>query len=232
MIDQLAPLLPSLLAASLTMMVFSYLIGDNPLYRIAVHLFVGVATAYATTVAVQSVIAPRSLAVMDAVSGLLAGDWQPFTLQLIPWVLGVFIFLRVFPRLAPMGNFALAFMVGVGAALTVGGAITGTIFSQVQASWSPPESGFFGLLKLLIALAASAAVLLYFFFTGQSKPDGRGERFRLMLPAAWAGQGAMMVALAAFYTGAVAASFALFIERIQFLIATTQALLKAAGFGT
>ena len=31
----------------LTLLVFSYLLGDNPLYRIAIHLLVGTSAAYA-----------------------------------------------------------------------------------------------------------------------------------------------------------------------------------------
>ena len=34
----------------LTLMIFSYLIGDNPLFRIAVYLFIGVSSGYAATV--------------------------------------------------------------------------------------------------------------------------------------------------------------------------------------
>ena len=35
-------LIGSILAAVLTLMVFSYLLGNNPLYRLAQHIFVGV----------------------------------------------------------------------------------------------------------------------------------------------------------------------------------------------
>jgi hypothetical protein len=51
-----------------------------------------------------------------------------------------------------------------------------------------------------------------------------------MVPMAWIGQGFLTVGLATLYAGALAASFALFIERIGFLITTGQALLAAAGF--
>jgi hypothetical protein len=36
------------IAALLTLMVFSYLLGNNPLYRLVQHLFVGVSLGYAT----------------------------------------------------------------------------------------------------------------------------------------------------------------------------------------
>ena len=42
----------------LTLLVFSYLLGDNFLYRIAMHVLVGVAAGYAAIVAVESVLIP------------------------------------------------------------------------------------------------------------------------------------------------------------------------------
>src|SRR3990172_4998097 len=43
--------LGTLLAAVLTVMVLSYILGDNALFRIATYLFVGVASGYAAAVA-------------------------------------------------------------------------------------------------------------------------------------------------------------------------------------
>ena len=42
-------------------MVFSYLIGDNPLFRIAVYLFIGVSSGYAATVVWHHVLVPKLL---------------------------------------------------------------------------------------------------------------------------------------------------------------------------
>ena len=41
----------TLVAAILTFMVWSYLLGDNPAFRIAEHLFVGTAIGFAVLVA-------------------------------------------------------------------------------------------------------------------------------------------------------------------------------------
>ena len=46
------------LSAVLTLMIFSYLLGDNPLYRLALHIFVGVSVAYLFVLALQAVIIP------------------------------------------------------------------------------------------------------------------------------------------------------------------------------
>ncbi len=207
---------PELLAFVLTLLVLSYIIGDNPFYRVAIHLFLGVAAAYITILTLQGVLWPR----LDALyKTALDGDFFTAVILAIPWMLAFLILLRASASMAPIGNVAIAFMVGVGAALAVGGAIMGTIIPQVYASWSeatPTPSS--NLAQTLIFWAPSVLgtvfVLLYFLYAGRNTPAGRGERPRLLTPVTWAGQGFLTVALAALYVGTLAASFALLVERV------------------
>ena len=48
-----------LVGFTLTLFVFSYAWGDNPFFRIASHLFVGVAAGYATVIVIYNVILPQ-----------------------------------------------------------------------------------------------------------------------------------------------------------------------------
>jgi len=43
----------------LTLMTFSYVFGDNALFRIAIHIFIGVSAGYAAIIAWYSVIWPQ-----------------------------------------------------------------------------------------------------------------------------------------------------------------------------
>jgi hypothetical protein len=224
MSDELIGLLKNGVAFLLTLMVLSYLIGDNPLYRIAVHAFVGVAAGYTTVVVLQSVLIPRFLDLYRLVNiGINQGDWIPFTVQVIPFAFGFFILLKAVPGIAPLSNFAMAHVVGVGAALAVGGAIVGTVFGQLQASWVNPLAAdqvsniLLTGAQVLFGFVGAAAVLLYFSYTGKSLPNGRGERWRIMIPAAWLGQGFLAVGLAVLYAGAVAASLAILVSRVEFM---------------
>jgi hypothetical protein len=112
----------------LTLLVFSYLFGDNVLFRFTVHLFVGVAAAFMAAVAFYSVLWPR------LVEPILFGMPVERMLALVPLVLGVLLLGKASPRFAGWGAPVMAFLVGVGAATAVGGAISGTLFPQVQAS--------------------------------------------------------------------------------------------------
>jgi hypothetical protein len=196
-----------LFAFILTIMVFSYIIGDNPVYRVAIHAFLGVAAGYMTVITLQGVIYPRLyLVYMAATSGDVVGA----ILLAVPFILSIFILLRVSGSLAPIGNVVIALMVGVGAALAIGGAIMGTIIPQVQASWSDTNS----LLVWVPSVLGTTLVLLYFLYTGRNNAAGHGERPRLLLPVTWAGQGFLTVVLAALYVGTLAATFTLLVERV------------------
>lgn len=203
-----------LIAFILTLLVFSYLIGDNPLYRFAIHTFLGVAAAYVTIVALQSVLLPRLEQLFTVLlTAYFTEDFlalgTTLITMLVPWVLVALLLLRAVPQFAPFGNVAIAFMVGVGAALAAGGALVGTLIPQVLASWNETSS----LLQWGPMTVGTVLVLSYFLYTGRPLPDGRGERPRLLLPVTWAGQGCLSVALAALYAGALAATFAIFVER-------------------
>lgn len=233
-------LLGSATAFLLTVCIFSYLLGDNPFYRLAAHLFVGVAAGYVAIIAIQSVLLPRFSTVVVAFPALLGGDPLPFAIAVIPVLLSVMVFLKLDARFAPYGNAALAFMVGVGAAVAISGAISGTLFPQVQASWVNPLAGAGGGLGFIVntvnaglVLLATLLALMYFFYSGQKLPGGRGDRPGWMKPIAAGGEVFITIALAALYAGALAASFALLADRVafmyQFILRDAPEVLKAFG---
>ncbi|MGC8838462.1 MAG: hypothetical protein ACP5UM_08605, partial [Anaerolineae bacterium] len=122
-----ADVLGGWVAFVLTLMVFSYLLGDNPLFRLAEHLFVGVAVGYAVVVVWRTVLVPRLWAPLAADP---VANW-PF---LIPLVLGLLLLARVRSRWSSLANLPMGFLFGVGAALSIGGALLGTLYPQMQAS--------------------------------------------------------------------------------------------------
>ena len=91
-----------------TLMVFSYLLQDNPLFRIAVYIFVGVSSGYAATVVWHYVLVPKLF------EPLL--DPNQLVLLIVPLILSLSLLAKLSPRISWMGNFARALLVGVGAA--------------------------------------------------------------------------------------------------------------------
>lgn len=139
----------------LTLFVFSYVLGDNWLYRLAVHLLVGVSAGYAAVVVAFDLLVPLflnwpQLLVTDPVQG---------GLLTVPVVLGLaFTLARATPRTARVGNVALAVLVGIGAAVALLGAVAGTLLPQLLALNTGTSSPLVTLLSVLITIA----VLLYF----------------------------------------------------------------------
>lgn len=142
----------------LTLFIFSYLLGDNPLYRLAVHILVGVSAAFAAVIVMQQVLGP-------ILAQIRANPTDPKNaLWLIPLLFALLLVLKQLPATAWLGNSSLALMVGVGAAVALVGAVTGTFWPQVTA-----VSGSNALQKIIIALF-TISVLLSFQFTAIRRP--------------------------------------------------------------
>jgi hypothetical protein len=212
-------LLTGLFSFLLTLMVLSYLIGDNPAFRVAIYLFIGVSAGYAAAVAWNQVLRPRLFL------PLMQGGWTNFLL-LVPLILGLLMFSKLSPRLAWLGSPSLALIVGVGAAVVVGGAVLGTLFPQTQAvvnQFDLPPIGeslpkWLGVLsEALLMLLGTISTLVYFQFSAKSTPSGprRGKAIELI---AWVGQVFIAITFGVLFAGAFAAAMTALIERMNFLI--------------
>jgi len=195
-----------------TLMVLSYLIGDNPLFRLAIYIFVGVSAGYAATVAWQHVLWPKLF------QPLLIGSMQQRLLLVVPSVLGLMLFAKLSPRAARLGNPAMAFLVGTGAAVAIGGAVFGTILPQSLASinfFDPSVGGSLveRLFEGSIFLFGTISTLIYFQFSGRTNPAG-SQRSRLLAGVAWVGKLFIAVTFGVLFAGAYAAAMTALIERI------------------
>jgi hypothetical protein len=220
----------TIISALLTVMVLSYVIGDNILFRIAVHIFVGVAAGYAGALALRTVLYTQLVLPLQT-EGLSAVT----TIFVISWVLVLLLALKAWPATASLGSLPMALLVGVGAALVVGGAITGTLVPQTLAamdSLNPfavapltGETGLERVANVLILLTGTVSTLLYFRFTAKRGP--LGEALHSPLSNAVSSVGRIFIALTfgVMYAGALAAAIAVLSERVQFLVGLLRGML-------
>lgn len=200
----------------LTLMVLSYLIGDSPLFRIATYLFVGVSAGYIAVVVWYQVIVPY------LVMPWFTTTWPAAGLLFIPLFLFVLMLMKISPRLSWLGGPAVGYVVGVGAAVAVGGAILGTLLPQILSAAepfdmnapSPLESMFNGALLLL----GTITTLAYFHFGARRTTDGSVKRNALVNMLAWVGQIFVAVTFGVLFAGVYAAALTALIERIASLI--------------
>jgi hypothetical protein len=207
------------IAAILTLMVFSYILGDNVLFKLATHIFVGVAVGYAIVLVWQQVFAR-----------LGPGDWLNAAPALLLCLLLVF---KVLPQQSSLtnvlGSLALAFVLGVGAALAVGGALFGTLLPQTLSiaglslnpnhyQNAPDSAGLVEWLNNIIIVLGTVGTFFYFTFAVRAAGPLGGLREGVV--RFWAGMGRLMIifTLGALFANTFNARVALLISRLQFLL--------------
>jgi hypothetical protein len=217
----------TLTAALLTVMVLSYLVGDNMLFRLAAYLFVGVASGYAGAIAWHHVVWPHLfLPITRGGLGALLSPSGIVTL-VIPWILVLLLLFKLSPRTTRYGGLPVALLVGVGAAVVVGGGITGTLVPQSLAAMetinptvAAPQTGETGLervFNVLVMLLGTVSTLVYFRFTARREPSGEARRSRWTAWLAFVGRFFIAVTFGVMYAGALAAAIVILVDRIQFL---------------
>jgi len=217
----LPELLSALAAVVLTLALLSYLVADNPLYRIASHLFIGVTAGYVALLAWYTVLDPQLMRPLVglAVSANPLADLRGLFILSAGLVGGLLLMLKTVRVAGRLGTLVVALMLGVGAAVAVGGGITGTLIPQAQAtmvSLLPLDAGGrFAevLVEGIFTLVGTLATLAFFYYGGQSRAGSPVERPALMKPVAAVGQAFIGVAFGVMYAGALAASVAVFAER-------------------
>jgi hypothetical protein len=214
-------LLTGVLSLFFTVALLSYLIGDNPLYRLTLHIFIGVSVGYAVLVVIYQVLRPR------LVAPLLTGDPLVVAAAVGPLLLFAFLVLKLSPRASALGNVSVGYLVGVGTAVAVGGALTGTLVPQIKATWLsilPDADGTF--INNIVIIVGTVTTLLAFQFWLRGR-TGTGEvrRTAVMRVLAGVGQLFLVITLGTIYGGLILAGLAVFSERVMSIYGWITALI-------
>jgi len=189
------------MAAVLTIAVFSFLYKDNPFYKFAEHVFVGIAAGYIVAIEYQNVFLPNLW------RPLLAGQY----VLVIPFALGVLMFSRFTTRFNWLSRWAIGLMVGTFSGLAIIGFAQGDLVAQIQANMLPLRAhsliDTFSNWMIVIGLLVS---LVYFFFSKEHE-GALGAAARLGI---WF----LMVSFGASYGFTVMARISLLVGRLLFLI--------------
>ena len=210
------------IAALLTLFILSFVYKDNPLYKLAEHLFVGVSAGYYIilnfwTVIVPNLVDPLKLAYagigVDAErSGRFAaslGDYRGWLV--VPAILGVLLFTRFITRLSWLSRWSLAIIIGVYAGIKTTGFAQGDFVAQVQASLVPLWTGHAGTdLNAMVFTVGLITSLLFFFYSREHR-GALGITSRL-------GVYFLMVGFGAGYGYTVMSRISLLIGRFLFLL--------------
>lgn len=144
------------IAAFLTLAILSFLYKDNPFYKVAEHIYVGISAAYWLIYIWFFDVKPM---IIDKFSESTGFDrW----IILLPTILGVMMFTRFIPKIAHWSRVPIAFTVGIGAGLGFTAAFQGFVFPQIKSTLLPLNS-----VNNIILIIGVFATVVYFYF---SKP--------------------------------------------------------------
>ncbi len=198
-------LLGAWLVVLLTLCIFSYLYDDNPFYKAAEHLFIGVSAGYWASLFFWTQIQPNlfgrlwpSRFVEDDGSILISiwyaiyeifnfittgfgvldrnvfpeggiGEREMQLSYVIPFILGIFMLLRLVPKFGYLARWAIAYIVGMTAGLRFYSFLNSNVRMQIQASAVDFTSDWIGIINALILFIGTLTGLIYFFFSTEHK---------------------------------------------------------------
>ncbi|GJM45218.1 MAG: hypothetical protein DHS20C21_20600 [Gemmatimonadota bacterium] len=213
--------------ALLTLMIFSFLYRDNPLYKFAEHLFVGVSAAYWMVQGYWQQIVPNLLAKLmpaqfESVVPAAAGQ-SPDLVYLTPLILGILLLLRLVPSVAWLSRWSMAFIIGYTAGSNLTRYLVSDFILQIKKTLALPlvvlvdsSMPFHTLHSFMLSFSNIIIVvgivcgLIYFFFSK--------EHTGLFGKASRAGIWVLMVAFGASFGYTVMARVSLLIGRLEYLL--------------
>lgn len=193
----------TIVAAVLTLAIFSFLYRENPFFRFAEHLLVGLSAGYFTVISVQGTLVPKVL------EPLKAGDFW----VAIPFILIILILGRLTEKTRPASRIPLALVIGAGAGVAVPALLQARILVQLSATMKPLDSA-----ANVLILAGVITTLIYFFFSREHK----GWWGRLAAVGTWY----LMIFFGATFGNTVMSRISLLIGRLEFLYGDVFGLIK------
>ena len=183
-------------AAFFTLSIFSFLYRDNPFYKLAEAVVVGVSAGYWMVVGFWDVIIPNLVQRLFPVISKTYftpgmelpadGQYAYNLIYLLPLVLGIMLIMRLVPKCGWLSLWPLAFIVGTMAGFRLVGYIEGDFLGQIRATvveqgslyvegsvtttaFRSAWSTFWASLSNLLVVIGVLATLVYFFFSIEHK---------------------------------------------------------------
>ncbi len=186
----------------MTLCIYSFLYKDNPFYKLAEHLFVGISAGYWATLEYQNVFRPNL--------------WDPLTqegrlLLLVPFVFGILLFSRFIKRFSWLSRWPMALIIGIYAGITIVGYGSGDLILQIHANLLPlwTDHWLTSVNNILLTVGVITG-LIYFFFSKEHKGAlGVGAKVGVWF---------LMISFGASFGYTVMSRMSLLIGRVYFLL--------------
>lgn len=200
-------------AALLTICIYSFLYRDNPFYRFAEHLFVGVSVGYGIVLTIHQGFIP--FAWKPIAQAFAQQQWVGLW-RLIPIGIGTLFFARLFPTHAWLIRYPIAILIGVGSGLAIPNVMRADIFQQVHGTLTPfaqihaGELDTFQIFGAILMLIGVISTLTYFFFSVEHRGVVGGvSKIGIVF---------LMIGFGSAFGNTVMGRVSLLIQRVDFLL--------------
>ncbi|MGB3340784.1 MAG: hypothetical protein WBB37_04810 [bacterium] len=195
------------ISALLSLAVFSFLYKDNPLYRFAEHLFIGVANGYAVTFYWHNILMPTLFDPLFRQGRLL---------YIIPFIIGILYFTRFIPRVSWLVRIPIGITIGYYVGASIPATVQAFIIKQIQGTILTPHNfqawnaGSWGIAWSVIVFIGVLCSLSYFYFSKEHKGVlGVTSKIGIVF---------VMIGFGAAFGYTVMARISLLIGRLQFIL--------------
>ena len=151
----------------MTLSILSYLYGDNPFYKAAEHIFVGVSAGYIFAITWWDQVWPNLFGRLFP-SYVKAG-FEFDGLYIVPLILGLFMLFRLIPSLSWLARISIGYIVGMAAGLKIYVFVNSNILMQIKNSGITFDESIWNILNQFLVLIGVISGLVYFFFSKEHK---------------------------------------------------------------
>ena len=196
-----------------TFAIWSFLYKDNPFYKVAEHIFVGMSAAYWFVFTIFNIVIPNLITP-------LSSDFQSNWLLIAPGLLGIMMLARLLPKVDWLGKYPLALMIGTTAGISLMKFLKTDVMIQVTSTILNPfnAESLRDTIGQFILILGTIAGLVYFYFSKKHSGFTGG--------VARAGIIVLMISFGAAFGFTAMARISLLIGRLQFLLGDWLGLLN------
>ncbi len=193
------------LGAYFTLSIFSFLYKDNPFYKLAEQIFVGLSAGYWLIYSIYNVLVPNLF-------NKLLFDFGNNAILLIPLALGLMMLLRIFPKTQWISRYPLAIVIGTSAAIALLRTLQTNLLTQMTATMVNPFqfASAVDVVGTILVIVGTLCGIYFFYFSKQQTgaaaiPSKIGIWF-------------LMISFGASFGYTVMARISLLIGRLDFLL--------------
>jgi len=190
------------LSVILTLAIFSFLYKDNPFYKFAEQLFVGVATGYFTIILIYTSLIPTLINPL-----FYEGKWW----YAIPGILGILMWFRFSKKLSWISRYPIAFYIGIATGVAIPLEMQNRVNRQLADTLMSPDFAagtMTGISDIIIIIGVLTGLFYFFFSVAHRGAFGFVAKMGIYI---------LMIGFGASFGYTVMGRISLIIQRVQFI---------------